>query len=151
MASDVCDKLEVFYRVTKTLSGSRYPTSNIFFPLVCEMKVCIRSWQQDGQNVAIRNMASRMLQKFDKYWTIIHDVLSVAIVLDPRYKLKLINYFFPKIYGIDSKDKIMWIRNLCNDLFEEYKKTHEHNKGKEQSGSSPSHGGCLLRTRLHGN
>ena len=31
MASIVCEKLKVFYRVTEKFSGTLYPTSNIFF------------------------------------------------------------------------------------------------------------------------
>ncbi|XP_024993945.1 zinc finger BED domain-containing protein RICESLEEPER 2-like [Cynara cardunculus var. scolymus] len=96
MATNVCDKLGLFYRVTETFSRTKYPTSNMFFPLICEIKLSIKSWEDD-QNDVIRNMASSLLLKFDKYWGVIHDVMSVAIVLDPRYKLKLINYFFPKI------------------------------------------------------
>ncbi|XP_024965921.1 zinc finger BED domain-containing protein RICESLEEPER 2-like [Cynara cardunculus var. scolymus] len=117
MVTDVCDKLGLFYRVTETFSGTKYPTSNMFFPLICDIKLSIKSCQDD-QNYVIRNMASSMLLKFDKYWRVIHDMMSVAIVLDPRYKLKLINYFFPKIYGVDSKDEdegfdiLMWWK--CN-------------------------------------
>jgi hypothetical protein len=95
----------------------------------------------DTEDVVIRNMASSMMNKFDKYWEVIHDVMSVAIVLDPRYKLKLINYFFPKIYGVDAKDEVMKIRNLCNELFEEYKRKHDHNKGKGKLGTTNSDGG----------
>ncbi|KAJ9561458.1 hypothetical protein OSB04_006618 [Centaurea solstitialis] len=71
----------------------------------------------------------------------IHDVMSVAIVLDPRYKLKLINYFFPKIYGLDTKDEFTKILNMCNKLFEEYKRKHDHNKGKGKSSTAHSDGG----------
>ena len=79
MASNVCDKLKLFYRVTETFSGTKYPTSNLFFPLICDMKLSIRSWM-DTEDVVIRNMASSMMNKFDKYWEVIHDVMSVAIV-----------------------------------------------------------------------
>ncbi|XP_024961961.1 zinc finger BED domain-containing protein RICESLEEPER 2-like [Cynara cardunculus var. scolymus] len=137
MTTNVCDKLGLFYRVIETFSVTKYPTSNMFFPLICDIKLSIKSWEDD-QNDVIRNMASSMLLKFDKYWGVIHDVMSVAIVLDPRYKLKLINYFFPKNYGVDSKDEVMRIQTLCNDLFEEYKKKHDQHKRKGQSGTTVS-------------
>lgn len=140
MAFDVCEKLSVFYNVTETFSGTKYPTSNLFFPLICEMKLAIRSWLGDPNEV-IKSMASTMLVKFDKYWGVIHDVMSVAIVLDPRYKLKLINYFFPLIYGLDSKREVTRIRTLCDDLFDEYKKKHDQSTGKEQSCTNSSSGG----------
>lgn len=128
MASIVCEKLKLFYRVTEKFSGTLYPTSNIFFPLICEVKVSLLSWKNSSHDV-IRTMASSMLIKFNKYWSVIHEVMSVAIVLDPRYKLKLINYFFPNIYGDEAKSEVMRIRNLCVELFEEYKKKYTGNFG----------------------
>ena len=104
----------------------------------------------DTEDVVIRNMASSMMNKFDKYWEVIHDVMSVAIVLDPRYKLKLINYFFPKIYGVDAKDEVMKIGNLCNELFEEYKKKDDHNKGKGKLGTTNSDRGIFFEQGFMG-
>nr|KAJ0221562.1 hypothetical protein LSAT_V11C200062030 [Lactuca sativa] len=36
-------------------------------------------------NDIIKSMTSTMLIKFKKYWNVIHNVTSVAIVLDPSY------------------------------------------------------------------
>ncbi|CAN1302066.1 Zinc finger BED domain-containing protein DAYSLEEPER [Linum perenne] len=44
-------------------------------------------------------MARRMLVKFDSYWDVIHGMLGVATILDPRYKLELMKWLFAKIYG----------------------------------------------------
>nr|KAJ0202220.1 hypothetical protein LSAT_V11C600333530 [Lactuca sativa] len=128
MASNVCEKLKLFYQVTEKFSGTKYPTSNIFFPLICDMKLSLLSWSVSDNNV-IKSMASTMLTKFEKYWNVIHNVMSVAIVLDPRYKLKLINYFFPKLYGNEARSEIMQVRNIITELFEEYKKKHNAKQG----------------------
>nr|KAJ0189643.1 hypothetical protein LSAT_V11C800422610 [Lactuca sativa] len=127
-ASIVCEKLKLFYQVTKKFSGSKYPTSNIFFHLICDMKLSLLSWKISQNNV-IKSMTSTMLIKFEKYWNVIHNVMSVATVLDPRYKLKLINYFFPKLYGEEARSEIMKIRNIITGLFEEYKKKHDEKRG----------------------
>nr|KAJ0222750.1 hypothetical protein LSAT_V11C200077990 [Lactuca sativa] len=104
------EKLKLFYQVTENFSGTKYPTSNIFFPLICDMKLSLLSWSvYDNSNV-------------------IHNVMSVAIVLDPRYKLKLINYFFPKLYGEEARSEIMQVRNIITELFEEYKRNMMKNK-----------------------
>jgi len=36
-----------------------------------------------------------MIAKFDKYWGVINEVMAVGIVLDPRYKIDLLDYIFP--------------------------------------------------------
>ena len=36
-AKDVCDRLELFYNVTKLFSRTRYLTANMFFPVICRI------------------------------------------------------------------------------------------------------------------
>jgi hypothetical protein len=50
------------------------------------------------RNEYIRSMASKIAQKFDKYWGECNLLMSLAAALDPRYKMKLINFCFPFIY-----------------------------------------------------
>ncbi|KAK2665974.1 hypothetical protein Ddye_004548 [Dipteronia dyeriana] len=65
-------------------------------------------------------MAINMTLKFEKYWDKIHGIIAVAVVLDPRYKMDLIDYFFSKMYGIDCELETQRIFELCNDLVSEY-------------------------------
>lgn len=66
-------------------------------------------------------MASAMLLKFQKYWDDVHVMMGVAAVFDPRYKMKLVEFFLPQIYSEDASTKIQEIRSHCYDLFHEYK------------------------------
>ncbi|CAN1241880.1 Putative AC transposase, partial [Linum perenne] len=95
-AKKCCSKLELFYDITELFSGSKYPTTNLFFENICDIKVGINEWLVD-EDPFISNMASNMLFKFDKYWSSIHDVLAVAAVFGPRFKLTLLNLYFPTI------------------------------------------------------
>jgi hypothetical protein len=45
-----------------------------------------------------------MISKFEKYWLAFSIVLAIAVILDPRYKLCLVKYYYTKIYGVDSKE-----------------------------------------------
>ncbi|KAG5533343.1 hypothetical protein RHGRI_027517 [Rhododendron griersonianum] len=66
---------------------------------------------KDGLDVikVIREMAKRMVEKFDKYWSVVHGVVGVSAVLDPRTidtaKLELDHYLseaaLPKSAGFD--------------------------------------------------
>jgi hypothetical protein len=51
------------------------------------------------RNEYIRSMASKMAQKFDKYWGECNFLMSLAAVSDLRYKTKFINICFPFIYS----------------------------------------------------
>ncbi|TXG47970.1 hypothetical protein EZV62_027264 [Acer yangbiense] len=71
--------------------------------------------------VEISNMASNMISKFDQYWKDVHGVMAMASLLDPRFKLKLLEYFFPLIYGDDrALEEIANVRKLCEDIFKDY-------------------------------
>ena len=61
-----------------------------------------------------------MVAKFKKYWYVVHGIMGIAIVLDPRYKLKLLECFFPKLYGSSSAFEINNIKKSCYSLFEDY-------------------------------
>ncbi|KAL8499244.1 hypothetical protein ACS0TY_022284 [Phlomoides rotata] len=64
-------------------------------------------------------MATKMLEKFEKYWS--QGIMGVATVLDPRYKFKLLHYYFPLLYSSeDAKKEIERIKEICVDLVNEY-------------------------------
>lgn len=65
-------------------------------------------------------MAKSMLKKFGKYWDEIHGVVAIVVVLDLKYKIVLVDYFFPQIYGGDASTHIDRIRTLCFDLYTKY-------------------------------
>lgn len=119
MASEICDKLELFFSVTELFSGTQYPTSNIYFPKVCEIRLALRSWQTSCSDI-IQSMAASMILKFDKYWGLINGVMAIGAVLDPRYKMTLLNYFFPLMYGDDFPKELERVKKLCEDLVDGY-------------------------------
>ncbi|KAL8474964.1 hypothetical protein ACS0TY_031402 [Phlomoides rotata] len=121
IARDICDKLKVFNSVTDLFSGTEYPTANLYFPKICEIKMSLKEWLCCGKSI-IERMAMRMLDKFEKYWFQINGIMGVATVLDPRYKLRLLHYYFPLIYtnGEDAKKEIKRIQDICYNLLNEY-------------------------------
>ena len=86
-ANDMCYKLIKFYHVTELFSGTKYPTANLFFPKVCDIRLAIEEWIQSGTE-HIKMMAVKMKENFEKYWEAINGIMDVASVLDPRYKMK---------------------------------------------------------------
>ena len=44
VAKDICEKLKLFYNVTKLFSGTTYPTANEYFPILSELKMELNEW-----------------------------------------------------------------------------------------------------------
>ena len=61
-----------------------------------------------------------MVAKFDAYWNVIHKLMGVAAVLDPRYKMTLLHFYFSLVYPNDFSEQISNIKRLCYELVEEY-------------------------------
>lgn len=44
----------------------------------------------------------------------------MAFNLDPRYKMMLINYYYPKIYVVGLENQLNKVRELCGELMNYY-------------------------------
>jgi predicted NAD-dependent protein-ADP-ribosyltransferase YbiA (DUF1768 family) len=87
-----------FYDLTEILSGTSYPTANLFYKGFCDIKLLLDD-RCCGEDATIREMAIAMNAKFEKYWEQSNNALAVACFLDPRYKKRLIEYYMKKFYG----------------------------------------------------
>jgi hypothetical protein len=67
MAATIFQCLEIFYDLTELLSGISYPTANLFYRGFCEIRELLSKWKNHN-NLAIRQMATAMSEKFEKYW-----------------------------------------------------------------------------------
>ncbi|KAK1421801.1 hypothetical protein QVD17_24433 [Tagetes erecta] len=135
LASSICQKLKIFHEVTELFSGTKYPTANKFFKSVYEIKFALDIWSLDDDQV-IKDMANKMILKYNKYWSVIHGFMGVAAILDPRYKLTIMKFSFPKLYGSDegAKAEIEKHRKFMYELFEDYKtKGYENVRNQDHS------------------
>jgi len=125
-ARELCDRLKMFYDVTEVLSGTKYVTANLFFPKICNIFMAIRKWLS-SDIPKIEEMSIKMKEIFNKYWSDVHGLMAVAAVLDPRFKLHLLNALFHKIHGsesvaVESSNKV---KDLLYNLVLEYQDTVE--------------------------
>lgn len=67
-------------------------------------------------------MSEEMKDKFEKYWKDIHGLMSVATVLDPRYKLHILNALYGPLYGREhATTEIGKVKKLLIELVKQYK------------------------------
>ncbi|KAL5576694.1 hypothetical protein UlMin_018393 [Ulmus minor] len=107
--------LKVFYEATLTFSGTKYPTSSLYFPVVIYCYQILKD-ALDGEDDYMSSMATKMWVKFQKYWGAFSDTLAIACIFDPRYKLEFIDFVYNKIYGLESLE-LFTLHEKINDLY----------------------------------
>nr|CAE03220.2 OSJNBa0050F15.11 [Oryza sativa Japonica Group] len=95
---EVNDALSVIHAATEEFSGSTYPTSNLFYSHIVDIKRVLGQLLKSKDPI-LKEMANAMLEKFEKYWgPECNTLFAVALVVDPRFKMGMINYTFPALY-----------------------------------------------------
>jgi len=131
----VSEILGVFNRVTKIVSRSDYPTTNLFLPKIRRMKDVLTK-KCDDDNDYIKSLARRMKVKFDKYWGECNLLMSIAAILDPRFKIVLIQFCFPKIYQeVEATKNIEYVQRILNEIYDLYVNEHNSNLMKQNLAS----------------
>ncbi|KAK2661313.1 hypothetical protein Ddye_007846 [Dipteronia dyeriana] len=119
-AKEISDRLEVFFVATEQFSGTKYPTANNYLPILCDIRCAISQWGTSTVE-EIRLMALAMAQKFDSYWSEFHGFMVMATILDPRFKMKIIDCYFPIIYGDRASSEIKNVQDILLRIVREYK------------------------------
>ncbi|XP_030936671.1 zinc finger BED domain-containing protein RICESLEEPER 2-like [Quercus lobata] len=100
------DSYSSYFMNKENSGGSLYVTANTFFDEMFVIQENI-SHLSKSQNHLLKNMATKMESKFDKYWgkgDKMNHLLYVAVILDPRKKLRFLNFCFSEIYGNEVAD-----------------------------------------------
>ena len=124
------------------LSGSQYPTANYYFEKVYGIRQALLNWK-GSFDLNISTMASRMFEKFEKYWKEVHTIMAVCTILDPRYKFDAVEYMFSTVYGEQASKEIDRVRSTLYELLEEYQQKSKSRFSKSKgagcsSSQSPS-------------
>ncbi|XP_038973013.1 zinc finger BED domain-containing protein RICESLEEPER 2-like [Phoenix dactylifera] len=124
-ATEVSKFLEVFNEVIEVFSGRQYPTSNLFLNEIWRVKEKLNDMSFDTRDFVMR-MTRRMNEKFEKYWGDCNLLMAIGAVLDSRYKMQLIIFCFPKIYGEDAFQRhIDDVHEALDMLYKKYVSSDE--------------------------
>nr|XP_024922457.2 zinc finger BED domain-containing protein RICESLEEPER 1-like [Ziziphus jujuba var. spinosa] len=111
--------LKLFVEITNVFSGNKCPTANIYFPEICDVHIQLIEWCKSTDDF-LSSIALKMKSKFDKYWSKCSLNLALAAILDPRFKMKLVEYYYSQIYGSTALDRIKEVSDGIKGLFNAY-------------------------------
>ncbi|KAJ0264299.1 HAT protein [Hirschfeldia incana] len=108
------------YKVAVELFEGGYSTSNVYFYLLAELKVMLEKEVDGGESDYLRCNAKWMLKRFDKYWDQMFLVLATASVLDPRFKMKYLEFYCSKKMENDGGSKAESVLEYLRSLYVRY-------------------------------
>ena len=77
-------------------------TTNVYFHELVSLQDQLNQLCNGRGDLLLKGMAQRMKLKYDKYWGSVDRInlmLFGAVVVDPRYKLKCVNFWFKQWYN----------------------------------------------------
>jgi hypothetical protein len=133
----------VFKKATTVISGSKYPTSNLYFHEMWSVKEVLEK-ESSSPNPIIAKMVVEMKEKFEKYWNISYLSNCIPVILDSRFKFGFVEFRLNKAFGetarvhIDKVDKA--IRSLYNGYSSEMGESFNNSaQGGESANSKKVH------------
>ncbi|KAF5197877.1 Zinc finger bed domain-containing protein daysleeper [Thalictrum thalictroides] len=115
----LCTILKLLYDAASILTGPTCPTANLYFHEVwkLQLEITLAAMSEDA---FISDLTKPLKEKFDQYWNDCKLVLAMAVVMDPRFKMKLVEFSFGKLYGEEASIFTNIIDESIHELFSEY-------------------------------
>ncbi|CAO2815233.1 unnamed protein product [Amaranthus hypochondriacus] len=115
----LCTYLKLFFDASAILTTENYPTADIFFHEAYRvlMKLALGSLDKDPY---ISHFAKPLYDIFYRYWKDCYAYLTMAVVMDPRYKHWLVEPYFLNIFGNDCNTVLNAVMKRIYDLYFEY-------------------------------
>ncbi|XP_015582570.1 zinc finger BED domain-containing protein DAYSLEEPER isoform X2 [Ricinus communis] len=118
-AETICSFLKPLYDAANMLTSTTNPTTVVFFHEVWKIQTDLaRAFT--SEDPFISSITKAMQEKISKYWKDCSLVLAIAVVMDPRFKMKLVEFSFSKMYGEDAPTYTKIVDDGIHELFLEY-------------------------------
>ncbi|KAI8561920.1 hypothetical protein RHMOL_Rhmol04G0379600 [Rhododendron molle] len=134
----VCKLVESAEAVARSIFDTKYPTANIFLFNLEELRAILLQESISSDSFTSK-VAKKMLQTLDKYLEDMFFVLSIASVMDPRHKMRYIDYLSSKREVRDGKSRSALVLDAICSLYIDYvNQDFEKEKSVSDSTSSDS-------------
>lgn len=134
--------MKVFYEATLKLSASKTPTAHLLFKQLLNIQALLANELKNPTDDPLHKVATSMKTIYQKYWGKWENInlfIYLAVVLDPRYKLRYLSFELNNI-GVDKemvKKLEMDVKELLHSMFKEYgammPRTNQSNENDENS------------------
>ena len=114
-----CTYLKLLYDSAHSIMASTNPTSNLFFHEAWKLQLELSNGT-GHEDPIFSSIAKDMHERFDKYWKDCSLVLAIAVVMDPRFKMKLVEFSYSKIYGAEAAKYVKVVNDAVHELYKEY-------------------------------
>ncbi|CAL4950833.1 unnamed protein product [Urochloa decumbens] len=114
-----CTYLKLLYDSAHSIMAAANPTSNLFFHEAWKLQLELTNGT-GHEDPVFSSMAKDMHERFDKYWKDCSLVLAIAVVMDPRFKMKLVEFSYSKIYGAEAAKYVKVVDDAVHELYKEY-------------------------------
>ncbi|XP_078442096.1 zinc finger BED domain-containing protein RICESLEEPER 2-like [Wolffia australiana] len=111
-AEAVCSCLKLCFDSTAAVAAAT--TANLFFQEAWRVQVELAHAARCG------GAARDAKDKFEQYWKDCSLAMAVAVVMDPRYKLKLVEFCFARMYGRAVESHVGAVNATVQELFADY-------------------------------
>ncbi|XP_061355385.1 zinc finger BED domain-containing protein DAYSLEEPER-like [Gastrolobium bilobum] len=119
----LCVYLKYLYDAANILTVQPYPTANLFFPEVSKLLLELTHAAALSQDPFCSSLIMPLKEKLEQYWKENCLMLAVAVAMDPRCKMKLVESTFGHIFGNNAESCIRIVRDGLHRLFHDYVKS----------------------------
>lgn len=116
---DICTYLKLLYETASLLTSKTCPPSNVFFHEIWKIQLELGR-ASSSEDPFVSGLAKSLQERFHKYWQNSCLILAVAVAMDPRFKMKLVEFSFTKLFGEDAPGYIRVVDAGIHELFDEY-------------------------------
>ncbi|KAK0571640.1 hypothetical protein LWI29_019309 [Acer saccharum] len=119
LVETICAFLKPLFDAAIILTTTTNPTAITFFheawKILSDLTRALTT-----EDPFVSSLTKAMHETINGYWKDCCLVLAIAVVMDPRFKMKLVEFSFTKIYGDDAPAYIKIVDDGIHELFLEY-------------------------------